>query len=158
MKTKHLLILLLVIPLLLIAGYAYTERWDSGWPGPISDTAYDESTWNGVTDIGASKNALRDKIESIGTATISDTAYDGTSWNGVTTIGASKNAIRDQFEIVCLESVFGTSIGTGMLLDTGALKVSAILQKYHAIDPSANMQIFLANATFALMRADLDHD
>lgn len=28
----------------------------------VSDIAYDESTWNGVTEIAASKNAVRDKI------------------------------------------------------------------------------------------------
>ncbi len=30
--------------------------------GEISDVAYDATTWDGVTTIGASKNALRDKI------------------------------------------------------------------------------------------------
>lgn len=31
----------------------------------VDDTAYDESTWNGVTTIAPSKNAVRDKIESL---------------------------------------------------------------------------------------------
>src|SRR3989338_4431987 len=31
----------------------------------ISDTAYDEATWNGVTTIAPSKNAIRDKIEAL---------------------------------------------------------------------------------------------
>lgn len=31
----------------------------------VSDTAYDATTWNGVTTIAPSKNAVRDKIESI---------------------------------------------------------------------------------------------
>ena len=30
----------------------------------VDDTAYDESTWNGVTDVAPSKNAVRDKFES----------------------------------------------------------------------------------------------
>lgn len=31
----------------------------------ISDTAYNATSWNGVTDIAASKNAVRDKIETL---------------------------------------------------------------------------------------------
>jgi hypothetical protein len=33
--------------------------------GSVSDTAYDASTWDGVTDVAPSKNAVRDKIESL---------------------------------------------------------------------------------------------
>jgi hypothetical protein len=33
----------------------------------ISDTAYNATTWNGVTDVAPSKNAVRDKIESMPT-------------------------------------------------------------------------------------------
>jgi Zn-dependent alcohol dehydrogenase len=31
----------------------------------VSDTAYDATSWNGVTDVAPSKNAVRDKIESL---------------------------------------------------------------------------------------------
>jgi hypothetical protein len=31
----------------------------------VDDTAFDESTWNGVTDVAPSKNAVRDKFESL---------------------------------------------------------------------------------------------
>ncbi len=66
----------------------------------ISDAAYDAATWNGDVDTAPSKNAVRDKFESLQdpTALISDTAYDATTWNGVTTIAPSKNAVRDKFE------------------------------------------------------------
>jgi hypothetical protein len=33
--------------------------------GKVSDTAYDATTWDGVTGIAPSKNAVRDKIESL---------------------------------------------------------------------------------------------
>ena len=33
--------------------------------GTVSDTAYDQSTWDGVTTIAPSKNAVRDKIETL---------------------------------------------------------------------------------------------
>ncbi|MBW2647292.1 MAG: hypothetical protein JRE23_14175, partial [Deltaproteobacteria bacterium] len=45
----------------------------------ISDEAYDESTWDGVTGIAPSKNAVRDEFESlptIATDTIWDAAGD----------------------------------------------------------------------------------
>ncbi len=66
----------------------------------ISDTAYDATTWNGDVDTAPSKNAVRDKIESLidPTTLISNTAYDATTWDGVTTIAPSKNAVRDYFE------------------------------------------------------------
>lgn len=35
-------------------------------PASVSDTAYDATSWNGVTDVAPSKNAVRDKIESMG--------------------------------------------------------------------------------------------
>lgn len=31
----------------------------------VSDTAYDATTWNGVTDVAPSKNAVRDKFEAL---------------------------------------------------------------------------------------------
>ncbi len=63
---------------------------DGGSAGEISNIAYDATSWNGVTAVGASKNAIRDKIETMGAASISDTAYDATSWDGVTDIAPSK--------------------------------------------------------------------
>jgi microcystin-dependent protein len=66
----------------------------------ISDTAYGPS-WDGVTTIGPSKNAVYDKIETLATAiaaAVSDTAY-GAGWDGVTTIAPSKNAVYDQMEL-----------------------------------------------------------
>lgn len=63
----------------------------------VSDTAYDATSWNGVTDVAPSKNAVRDKIEAIVALLADDTAYAST-WNGVTTIPPSKNAVYDMFE------------------------------------------------------------
>ena len=47
----------------------------------ISDTAYDEATWNGVTTITSSKNAIRDKIEIL--ATVSHNAITLGTANGL---------------------------------------------------------------------------
>ena len=82
---------------------------DGGSAGEISNIAYDATSWNGVTAVGASKNAIRDKIETMGAASISDTAYDATSWDGVTDIAPSKNAIRDKIEAMPAEIVSDTA-------------------------------------------------
>lgn len=69
----------------------------------ISDTAYDETTWNGVTDEAPSKNAVRDKIEAIlagatftGDVSVPDDAY-GAGWNGSAEV-PTKNAVYDKIE------------------------------------------------------------
>lgn len=49
----------------------------SGGGGEVSDTAYNASTWDGVTTIAPSKNAIRDKIETIRTGSIVVTIGDG---------------------------------------------------------------------------------
>lgn len=64
--------------------------------------------------------------------------------------------LQTQLDARCLESVFGTSISTGLLLDGTTLKVSAVLQKYHAIDPSIDVQSLLDCANEAAIRAFLD--
>ena len=65
----------------------------------ISDTAY-AASWNGVTTIAPSKNAVYDQFVitlAAAAALVSDTAYAG-SWNGVTAIAPSKNAVYDKIE------------------------------------------------------------
>jgi hypothetical protein len=72
----------------------------------VSDTAYDATSWNGVTGIAASKNAVRDKIEDIldgvtftGDVVVPDEAYDATAWNGSLEV-PTKNAVRDKIETI----------------------------------------------------------
>ena len=76
--------------------------------------------------------------------TVSDTAYNVTSWDNVTTVGGSKNALRDKFftvdaalDVRCLESVFGTAIGAGLVLDTATLKASTGLQSLSGLTLTA---------------------
>lgn len=78
----------------------------------ISDTAYNSTSWNSVTTIAPSKNAVRDQIETMLTAMaalVSDTAYNAGTWDSVTTIAPSKNAVRDQIETM-LTSISGLVI------------------------------------------------
>jgi hypothetical protein len=60
----------------------------------VSDTAYG-STWDGVTSVAPSKNAIYDKIQALNF--VSDLVY-GLSWNGVTNLAPSQNAVYDKFE------------------------------------------------------------
>jgi hypothetical protein len=46
----------------------------------ISDAAYDSSTWDGITTIAPSKNAIRDKFESLGSMSLQDS--DNTNITG----------------------------------------------------------------------------
>jgi len=49
----------------LISGYQTAGQVQTIADAKVSDTAYDESSWNGVTGIAPSKNAVRDKIETL---------------------------------------------------------------------------------------------
>jgi len=73
----------------------------------VSDTAYDATSWNGVTTIAPSKNAIRDKIQATGLQEITNINASTTNPINVSGVGAS-NAITGQS-------------GTG----TGVLAISA---------------------------------
>lgn len=73
-----------------------------GFLGLVSDVAY-AGSWDGVTTIAPSKNAVYDKIETVisgANALVSDVAYNAGTWDAVTTIAPSKNAVRDKIEAV----------------------------------------------------------
>ena len=55
----------------------------------VSDTAYDATSWNGVTTIAPSKNAIRDKIQSTGLQEITNINASTTNPINVTATGAS---------------------------------------------------------------------
>jgi len=102
--------------------------------GAVSDTAY-AGSWNGVTTIAPSKNAVYDKIETIAGAVVSDTAY-GVGWNGDTTVAPSKNAVYDKVEavIATIPVVSDTVYGSGWNGDTtGAASKNAIYDKVEAV-------------------------
>lgn len=69
----------------------------------VSDAPYDATSWDGNTD-AASKNVLRDKIESLdaaklNTTQLSNATYNGATWNDDLN-AATKNVLRDQFEYI----------------------------------------------------------
>lgn len=72
----------------------------------VSDTAF-AGSWDAVTDIAPSKNAVYDKVNGL----VDDTAYDATSWNGDTSHAPSKNAVRDKIESLSAGGTTLTSRG-----------------------------------------------
>lgn len=100
--------------------------------GLVSDTAY-ASSWDAVTTIAPSKNAVYDKIE----AMISDTAYNATTWDTVTTITASKNALRDKFEALVTTSgamAFTDTIGGSTNVSISSTGAVVINEQGNAVD------------------------
>lgn len=85
---------------------------DGAGTAGVDDTAYDATSWNGVTTTAPSKNAVRDKIVSIDAAiaaAVDNTAYDATTWDGDMTHAPSKNAVRDKIEAMGSASVSDTA-------------------------------------------------
>jgi hypothetical protein len=62
----------------------------------VDDEAYDATGWNADLTV-PTKNAVRDKIESLSIPVASDVAYDATTWNANTDV-PTKNVVRDKFE------------------------------------------------------------
>lgn len=86
----------------------------------VSDTAYDESTWNGVTQIAPSKNAVRDKVESMMTALAAETTT--TLW---ALIGSAGDATPNDTDFVATSLTAG-----GILKKITWTNVKAFLKTY----------------------------
>jgi len=65
------------------------------------------------------------------------------------------SSIQDQLDARCLESVLGETIGAGLLKDGTVLKVSTILQEYHAVNPTAAGLTLLDDADASAQRTTL---
>jgi len=114
--------------------------------GDVVSGRYAQFTANGLDG-----RTVAEVLSDIGAAA-SDHIHDGRYYTEAE-IDALAAAIQTALDLRCLESIFGASISTGLLLDATALKVSAILQKYHGIDPSANVQSLLGAVNYAAMMA-----
>jgi hypothetical protein len=85
----------------------------------VSDTAYDATSWNGVTTIAPSKNAIRDKIEATGLQEITNINSSTTNPINVSGVGNS-NAITGQSgTAVGVLGISGTGTGIEGASNTG---------------------------------------
>lgn len=113
----------------------------------VSDEAYDATTWNGVTTIAPSKNAVRDKFESLSSvyqplsSNLTSFATVTPSANGLSLVSAANYA--------AMRSLLGLVVGT----DVQAY--DADLTTYAGITPSANVQTFLGASDYSAMRSQL---
>ena len=94
-----------------ISDTAYASSWNGVTTvAPSKNAVYDKinamvsddayaAGWDNVTDVAPSKNAVYDKIEGIGGALVSDDAY-ASGWGSITTVAPSKNAIYDKVETI----------------------------------------------------------
>ncbi len=121
-------------------GFQYTIIFHKQKKTKISDTTY-ASSWDAVVDIGASKNAIYDKLVLMiaeYVALISDTAYNESTWNNVTTIAPSKNAVRDKIvsmiaEYVALISDIAYNASTWDAVTTIAPSKNAVRDKIESM-------------------------
>jgi len=80
--------------------------------GKVSDTAYDESSWNGATGIAPSKNAVRDKIESLATVTKQYNTYFINTATGNNATGVFEDASKPFATIDYVNANFTITDGT----------------------------------------------
>ena len=85
--------------------------------------------------------------------TLTSDSVDGVDVSALATAYTNHAAAANPHSGHALESVLGTSIGTGLLLDTAVLKASTVLQVYHGINPAANVQSLLGAANYAAIMA-----
>jgi len=139
------------------SGVTKKEARSSITAGIVSDTAY-ASSWNGVTDVAPSKNAIYDEIELVKasvTASVSDAVY-GAGWDGVTTIAPSKNAVYDKIEL--LDSLVvhkaGAETITGEKTFSADISISGLgTQIKNSLNPNNYIQIA---ASVLSIQADSD--
>lgn len=113
----------------------------------VSDEAYDADTWNGITTLAPSKNAVRDKIESLSTV-YQPLDSDLTTWAGVTS-SANGRSLVSAADYAAMRTLLGLVVGTNVQA------YDADLTTYAGITPSANIQTFLGSANYSAARTNL---
>jgi hypothetical protein len=134
---------------------------NSGAGATVSDTAYDATSWNAITDVAPSKNAVRDWIESLpslvistgltdnsGTVSVTNPvtaeAFSGSGWNADTE-GLTRNDAYDYLHIGDTDDdglVNKVDIAAAGLLKTdssGVLSTATAGADYEASTPSTKI-------------------
>ncbi len=116
-KLFPIIILLVLIPAIGFGQEGYIHS--PGGAGSVSDTAYDATSWDGVTDVAPSKNAVRDKIEAPTPPTVQSVTCtsEGTGAHGALTITPTA-ALNRVYINLTVEDVHGCTI---TMAETGAV-------------------------------------
>ena len=102
---------------------------------------------NGAGTITLSVHANLEALADAGSVSFASGSTEFLSGATPTYVNTITSDAQAQLDARCLESVFGTAIGTGLLLDGTTLKVSAILQEYHGANPTDPALAFLSGTT-----------
>lgn len=139
--------------------YYYDGGWNTLTIPEISDVAYDATSWNGVTDIAPSKNAIRDLVESLIAGMVPDGDYgDIVVSGGGTVFTIDSNAVTlTQLQNIATDSLLGRdtagsgdpeviTVGGGLeFTGTQVIQRSALTGDISA--PAGSNVTTLANAT-----------
>lgn len=135
-------------------GKRATEGTEYLGPNRISDAVYDQATWNGDTNHAASKNAIRDKIESMVAAAITNflgLTDTPDSYSGQASKVVAVKATEDGLEFITVsvslgKGAVGFSFGKSSGLSTGKVKGFAVIP-YAATITAFNFVIDTGTAT-----------
>jgi hypothetical protein len=146
---------------------------NSGAGATVSDTAYDATSWNAITDVAPSKNAVRDWIESLpslvistgltdnsGTVSVTNPvtaeAFSGSGWNADTE-GLTRNDAYDYTHIADTDDdglpnkVDLATAGMVKVDSSGVLSIGASGVDYEASTPATK----IVATTAGISEADL---
>ena len=126
-KISLLLFILFLLPVLSFAARVDVGGGGGGGSGSVSDTVYG-AAWDGVTTIAPSKNAVYDKIETLGAGSGDPILVDGTGVtdaSGVDIQGGAGVAITFNAAVSPDTAIIATSSTEAAFLASGALTCGA---------------------------------
>jgi len=113
----------------------------------VSEEAYDATGWNSDLTV-PTKNAVRDKIESLVIPVASDVAYDAGTWNSNTDV-PTKNTVRDKFESLVIPVASDVAYDeTTWNANTDVPTKNAVRDKFSSIDATLTAIPTLAAGTY----------
>lgn len=115
----------------------------------ISDTAYDASSWDGVTTVAPSKNAVRDKFATLGTASTHAEGDFLTKATRTVTFSLTIDALADSmnYGLGFVGAAFTISEIRAVHVGAALSSPSILLKVYHGTDRSSGTAAVTAGTT-----------
>ena len=127
---------------------AQTITAQAGSTWAIADSVNTTSVFSGSTSLEETTAADDSGAYIVG---VHDEFADSNSTN----VQGVLNDLDAALVVRCLTSVFGISLKDRLALNGTALDVSAILEKYHGVDPSADVLILLSSANNTIILSNI---